>query len=307
MKGQLPGVHVTLLARGVGGKLAPLIPGLDDWIVLKERKPNLAAWLKLIRGRFDVVLDLSANDRSEFATLLARAKTRVTFKKWQRLGRRGRLYNAVCPGGIKENYMADFFLRILEPIGLEPRWVPAALKLSAERSAIEPQIDHLKRGGRRLAVIHPGTTEAKKYWTAEGWAAVIDHLKRQQRCSVLISRGNDPVEIEHLERIRSLAETTIDADEFISLPDLVTALHHCDIALGVDTGAMHIASLAEKPQVVLFGRSNWIQWRPRHEKARVLRPDEGDIVSVIPIPAAIGAIDELFPTTHNLNPAQIPG
>ena len=294
LRSQLPEAHLTVLSRGVAGKLAPLLPGIDESIVLKEGSANFGVMLALSERKFDIVLDLSANDRSALATLVSGASTRVTFEKWQRPGLRGKLYNFVHPGGISKRYIVDFFLEILKPIGLEPLRVPSALKLPKNHAAMEERISHWKRDGRKLVVIHPGTTEMAKYWSPEGWAAVVDHLKKDGRCSVVVSRGMDPFELKHIEEIKSHAESEIDFDDFITLPELVTVMHHCDIALGVDTGAMHIAALAEVPQVVFYNFLNWIQWRPRHQNARILRAAKGDPVDTIPISDALAAIDELL-------------
>lgn len=75
-----------------------------------------------------------------------------------------------------------------------------------------------------LAIVHPGTKEEAKYWTAKARAQTIGHLKREHRATVVISRGNDPFEIAHIDRIKSHAETGIDYDGLLPLPELVGEL-----------------------------------------------------------------------------------
>ena len=304
LRQQRPGAHITLLARGVAGKLAPQIPGVDTCLVLKTGRLNLGIWWQLWRQRFDMVLDLSANDRSAFATLVSWGKTRATFAKWQKPGLRGRLYNATQPGAILKRHMTDFYLGIVEAVGLQAQRVPAALIVpDRDRGpcqAVAARVDEWKGNGRKLAVVHPGTAEANKYWQPQRWAAVIDHLAQQHDCCIVISRGNDLAELAHIAEIKALLHQPVNFDDFLTLRELVVVLHACDIALGVDTGAMHVAASYEKTQVVLFGPSNWVQWGPRHANSRLLRPpDKGDgsenhSMDGISAAAAMAAVDELL-------------
>ena len=304
LRQQRPDAHITLLARGVAGKLASQIPGVDTCLVLTTGHLNLGIWWRLLHQRFDLVLDLSANDRSAFATLVSWAKTRATFAKWQKPGLRGRLYNVAQPGAILKRHMTDFYLGIVESVGLQAQRVPAAL-IVPDRDhgpcqAVATRVDEWKRSGRRLAVLHPGTAEANKYWQPQRWAAVIDHLAQQHDCIIVISRGNDPAELAHIAEIKALLHQPVDFDDFLTLRELVVVLHDCDIALGVDTGAMHVAASFEKSQVVLFGPSNWVQWGPRHVNSRLLRPEDTDdgrenqSMDGISTAAAITAVDELL-------------
>jgi ADP-heptose:LPS heptosyltransferase len=72
--------------------------------------------------------------------------------------------------------------------------------------------------------------------------------------------------------------------------------------VGVDSMAMHLAAMFERPQVALFGPTNPFHWRPRHDRALVLgsesplpmrdfdpRMKKGD-VKLIPTDAVVDAI-----------------
>lgn len=64
-------------------------------------------------------------------------------------------------------------------------------------------------------------------------------------------------------------------DESGPLVDLVVWLGHADIAVGVDTGAMHIAAMGRTRQVVLFTPRHAMQWATDQPNARVLVPPRG--------------------------------
>ena len=297
LREQLPDVELTLLAQGVAGRLAPLIPGLDRWLVLQPRRFHPWPWLELWGREFDAAIDLSATDRSRLALEVSGAPVRVGFEKWQRrrlLGT-GPIYNRPVPGAIGRRHIVEFFLSTLDALGLEVPASPprAALKVPDDRPGMAVRLEELRRRGR-LAVVHPGTTEPGKFWRPEAWADTIGHLVERHGCQVLMSQGRGGMEDHHLDEIRRRLRVPLAIDEFCPLEDLVMWLQRSDITIGVDTGAMHIAALARMKQVVLFTPKHAIQWATPQPNARILTPAQGPDVIGIPLAEVTGAIDELL-------------
>jgi ADP-heptose:LPS heptosyltransferase len=72
----------------------------------------------------------------------------------------------------------------------------------------------------------------------------------------------------------------IDLTGKLSLVELAALIAECRIILGVDSMAMHLASMLGKPQIALFGPTNPYHWRPRHPKALVVIPNEREPVEL---------------------------
>ena len=160
----------------------------------------------------------------------------------------------------------------------------------------------------RYAVVHIGTAREEKFWPVERWAEVIEHLQSAESrlhapCSmphaprsVLLTGTNAGLERPHLERLRSMLKVpVIDLTGQLSLVELAAVIDQCDLAIGVDSMAMHLAAMFGRPQVVLFGPTNPFHWRPRHARAVVLAAGhEGPVTDFQP--KAKGAPMELIST-----------
>jgi ADP-heptose:LPS heptosyltransferase len=67
------------------------------------------------------------------------------------------------------------------------------------------------------------------------------------------------------------------------------------LALGVDSMAMHLAAMYERPQVVLFGPTNPHHWRARHRLGITLAAGQAGPITTTQ-PKAPGAGMELIST-----------
>jgi ADP-heptose:LPS heptosyltransferase len=122
------------------------------------------------------------------------------------------------------------------------------------------------------AVVHPGSARREKFWIAQRWAALIDHLTQVCGLPVVVTGGPWRVELDHLAEIarhsragfRNLAGQT-------SLAAMAAVISKASLAITVDTGALHLAAAFRVPQVALFGPTNPFRWGPRHERAWIVR------------------------------------
>ncbi len=99
-----------------------------------------------------------------------------------------------------------------------------------------------------------------------------------------------------MDKLRSLLRVPcIDLTGQLSLVELAALIERCDLALGVDSMAMHLAAVFAKPQIVLFGPTNPYHWRPRHDQAVVLVAGQDEPATFFE-PRAKGAPMELIST-----------
>ena len=123
------------------------------------------------------------------------------------------------------------------------------------------------RPGELLIAIHPGAGAAAKRWAVEGFAAVADALARQYGARVILtgSAGEWELTQEIIARSetkpRSLASRT-------RLGQLASVFRRCRLAIGVDSGAMHLAVAVGTPTIHLYGPSDPVACGPYGDPER---------------------------------------
>ncbi len=242
--------------------LARCIPGLDQ-VLPYGGGLNLPVWASLLFGEWDLCLDFTGTDRSALMAWLSRAKTSRGYAKWGSAGWRARAYTELCDASVRDLHTVDFHLALA---GV-PAATPAAF-LSIPPH-LPSSISHLPSTGSPLAVVHIGTAREEKFWEDSRWAEVVEHLAKTHE--VTLTGTNAGLERPHLDALRSRLKTPVtDLTGRLSLVELAALIARCAVAVGVDSMAMHLAAMFQRPQVVLFGPTNPFHWRPRHPKAVVI-------------------------------------
>lgn len=105
--------------------------------------------------------------------------------------------------------------------------------------------------GRPLAVLIPVASDALKWWRAGKWARLNEELVRGGWQTVLVAPHDHP----HAEELFFRCDTRPLWPD-LSLGQLIALLARSDVAVGVDTGPLHVAAAAGRPWVGLFGATN---------------------------------------------------
>ena len=281
LRGAYPDSHITLVSAGASGGIAELI-GADECLNYRYGRPNLQIWTRLATSGFDICVDFGGTDRSALMAKVSRASVKATYEKFVDGRRRARAYTQLCGASVRDLHTVDFHLALVEEIsgeatdgsdsGKDGFLIPNSLADRArdlvDTRSTEP--------GARYAIIHPGTARPEKYWLPERWAEVIQRISDRGLVPV-ITGSDDPAERGHLGRIHDRLDCpVVDLAGQISLTELAALIDACDLAVGVDTAAMHLAAVSRRPQVVLFGPTNPFHWRPRHSDAAVLVASDSD-------------------------------
>lgn len=264
LKNARPEAEITLVTAGAANGLACLAAGVDRQWGYRKGKLSAGVWGGLLRGKFDLCLDFTGTDRSAFMAKLSGASSRATYAKWaSKSAARRRLYDVQSDASVRDLHTLDFHHALLGSAGITTEQVAPTLDIpeTAQKRAAELCPD------KPFAVIHAGTAREEKYWLPERWAEVIDAIDMP----VVLTGASDPFERAHLDAIKVAASReVIDLAGGLSLIETAAVIGRCELALGVDTAAMHLAACMEKPQIVLYGPTNPFHWRPRHEGAKVL-------------------------------------
>jgi ADP-heptose:LPS heptosyltransferase len=285
------GAHVTL---ALADNTAPLLPAMRDFVdealVFERGKLNTAHWWRALtrdRGRHEITLDFTGNDRSALLTLLGggarRLIARDALKRAPRW--RWRAYTDFVETNIRERHTVDRYLDHVRALDLpgkpdeSPRPAPVLHAPAEARAAAQQALERCGlRAAAPYAIVHPGSARAEKYWQPERWAAVIAHCQRELGTPVVLTGGRgDAVEEAHLAAIRSALKQPVAADLAgrLDLLALTALIEKAAWFLGVDSGPMHLVAAARRPAVVLFGPTNPFHWRPRHAGCFVLAAQHG--------------------------------
>lgn len=281
-----PDAEIVAIIPASFADLAGCFTGLDRVLPYEGLSLNTALWAYVALGEWDACYDFTGTDRSAFMTRLSRAKRRYGYAKFAR-GWRQHAYTDLCEASVRDLHTVDFHLALVdtEEKGFGGR------SLHTPDAVFEAFLG-LPKGPR--CVVHIGTAREEKFWPAERWAEVIEYISRTHH--VVLTGTNAGLERPHLDQLRALLKVPFtDLTGRLTLVELAALIEHSDLALGVDSMAMHLAATFGRPQVVLFGPTNAYHWRPRHPKAVVLTAGAGGVTQAFE-PKAKGAEMELIST-----------
>ncbi len=303
-----PDAEIELVADGACQDLAECLPGVTRVVCYRRGRPNAAVWAGVSCGEWDACLDFTGNDRSALLARLSGAERRIGYQRFSG-GARALAYNAFCEASVRELHTIDFHLALVAelagPSTSARGGLDVALNLPASTRA---RVDAIMREtGLRapFAILHPGTARREKFWPTERWvevAASLHHLG----CQVVMTGSGTGLEAADIAWIREHATTpVIDLTGQLKLSETAALIARARLAVGVDSMAMHLAALRRIPQVVLFGPTNPFHWRPLHDRAVVLTPNQegpvtifeprmsGGEMSRIAVSAVIDAVEKL--------------
>jgi ADP-heptose:LPS heptosyltransferase len=205
-------------------------------------------------------------------TKLSRAKLRVGYEKHARRLRR-LAYTSLSHASVRELHTVDFHLVLLAELGVPSPVAARGTPLKLPPDAKKRARFLLEESGISgpYAVVHPGTAREEKFWMNDRWAEVCASLHRHHNMSIALTGAGDGLELPHLEALRRRLRVPVaDLTGRLTLVEFAAVIAGCEIIVGVDSMAMHLAALFARPQVALFGPTNPYHWRPRHARARVL-------------------------------------
>jgi ADP-heptose:LPS heptosyltransferase len=261
LRAQQPQAELVIVVPSACEEIARAMP-VHQVLAYQPRRPNLPVWSSISTSAWDACYDFSGTDRSALMTGLSRAPQRIGYARFAQARVRAHAYSALCDASVRELHTVDFHRALLGlPLGLAV--APDSLQFPALNMQLPP----------RYALVHLGTAREEKFWPVERWAETITHLVQQRQLPVILTGTGTGLEEPHLQRLHSLLSCpVVDLTGKLSLMQTGSVLAHSSLALGVDSMAMHMASLARVPQIVLFGPTNPFHWRPLQPHAHVLTP-----------------------------------
>lgn len=114
---------------------------------------------------------------------------------------------------------------------------------------------------QRFAVVHPSPRWHYKRWTAEGWRALVGHLK-QRLARVVITGGAGDAERTYIDGLALGEDRVVRVDGKLRLAEVADLLRLASVYIGPDTSTTHLATACGTPTVTLFGPTDPVIWGP---------------------------------------------
>jgi lipopolysaccharide heptosyltransferase II len=237
---------------------APLLadhPALDERIVF-DRPRGAPAFVEFLgrvrRYRADLTLDLQRHLKSGVVSRVSGAPVRVGFHRRNTNEGNWLFNNRYLPPVPHLSSKLEHYLLFADRLGLPASAVEFRLRAGA---AEEAAADSLLAGvGRPFAVLFVGSTWESKTWLPEPTAATAEGLARRGLGVVLVgSPAEAPIAAEVARRARA---PLVDLAGKTTLRVLIAVFGRAALALGPDSGPMHVAAAVGTPVVSLFGATS---------------------------------------------------
>ncbi|WP_373182032.1 glycosyltransferase family 9 protein [Halomonas campaniensis] len=255
---QWPEARITwIIGKGEHSLLAGL-SGVE--FVVYDKGSGLsgmrALWRELADTRFDVLLHMQQALRASVLSLGLKADVRVGYDKARAKDAQHWFTHRQLAPHPRAHVLESFldFARLLGVEDLTPRWdlsiPPSAHDEAASLTGESPYLLTSPCANPRLRNF--------RNWSAEGYAAVIEHAWTQHGFRTVLTGGGSTQEREMGERIQALCqpEAVIDAIGGTSLKGLLALIARARAVIGPDSGPVHMANALGAPVVGLYATTN---------------------------------------------------
>ena len=178
--------------------------------------------------------------------------------------------------------------RLLKPLGIEDALGP--LKVFPDAKTVAQLKQKLFATTKRIA-LHISAREPERRWGIDNFTALAQHiLSTQPETQILLfwspGKPDDPHHPGDDEAAEQLIQA-VQSDRLVplhtqNLTELIAALSLCDLFIGTDGGALHLAVGLNKPCIALFenlpGKLN--HWYPWEVPSQVTHGEKIEVASV---------------------------
>ena len=239
-KKRFPDVHLTFLSHRRFTELVQIQPYIDD--VITGSKNTFGEWRRVVQkirtGRYKWLINTHSGGKSSLISLFSKAERRI---------------GSACLFFFKGIYheSLDRWSRLCD-FDISDRSFRSIFAASEDRESALAHLACLPEP-RLFAAIGAGSMW--KMWPTEQWIEFLRPLASKGWGIVL--NGHGPNEEEMGRKIESAVASgnvlnLVGALDFRKMAGLV---HHCTLAVGHDTGPMHLAALSGVPTMGLFNHS----------------------------------------------------
>ncbi len=193
---------------------------------------------------------------------------------------------------------------LLKPLNIAI--APGPLQVFPDALVVEALKSRLSVANKRIA-LHISAREAERRWGNDNFIALTQQILHTQPDTQILlfwspGKANDPHHPGDDEAASALIKA-VCSERLIPMPtqdltELIAALSLCDVFIGTDGGAMHLAVALRKKVLALFENkpdklNHWYPWQVSHELIHSLDKAKPDI-DQITLPQVEAALDRLL-------------
>ncbi|WP_163557861.1 glycosyltransferase family 9 protein [Halomonas sp. NO4] len=255
---QWPEARITWITGKAEHSLLAGLSGVE--FVVYDKATGLAGmralWRELADTRFDALLHMQQALRASVLSLGLKADVRVGYDKARAKDAQHWFTHRQLVPHPRAHVLESFldFARLLGVEDLSLDWdLPVPESAVTEAAALSGETPYLL-----LSPCANPRLRNFRNWSAEGYAAVIEHAWTQHGLRALLTGGGSTAEREMGERIQSLCrpEAVIDAIGRSSLKGLLALIDRAKVVIAPDSGPVHMANALGTPVVGLYATTN---------------------------------------------------
>lgn len=265
----------------------------------KEFRKKIHAWIgkvlllwRLRREQYDVVILATAVFNKRSTTLARSIHPKAIYgaapQKAELKSLPSSYHTVAIDGSISHTLQVLTYARAL---GIErpfPKAVHLYLSSEEKQQSLQERSLVLKKSDQPIIGIQLSARRPKQHWSFEQWKELISALLPCGRIRLFWSPGltkfaphpGDDLLAERLQH--SFPEGTLFVQATFDLRSLMVSVSVCDLFVGADGGAMHLAAALNIPTVTLFGDVNPEVWAPYSEQGVTLKSPSEELSDLAP-------------------------
>jgi ADP-heptose:LPS heptosyltransferase len=250
LRTRFPKARIRLIASYRSSEVLPLIPFIDDWLVLGKPN-NIGAHLRLLRQILfypsDLVVDLnpSLSKTSTILLRLIKAPIKLSFEKYRHTGI---LTHQIPPAQDKEP-MLERYRRLADALNAayEPRLELRVSEADAHQAALLFESFTKKGNPSFKMLIHPGNFKRRSScWKEECFARLSSELLKDPNIDIYYLAGPGE-EGQVRDIVRRITARNAPILPRMSLGVLAAFMRHMDLFFCNTTGTTHLAIAVGTP------------------------------------------------------------
>lgn len=283
-----PNAVTTIIAGSINQNVATLLPGVDQVISLRSFPRGISDLLRLLRTKFDLLIDPKDHRSSTSRILSDVLRYRLGLFSMHNLPS---FRNGVVIPPADGPHFVDSALAPLYSLGIDlPEVRRPSLSLGTTNSDVAGFVSPM------TILINVSAGARVRKWSLECWMEVVQSAvvaARELRWSVISAP-------EEMEETRAWAvENNLQFHETPSFEDAIHLVKNADLVLTTDTSIVHVASITNTPIVALFARrpENIARFAPLSRVRRVVTPtgEVGDVQEIL-VEQVVSALGEVLDT-----------
>lgn len=270
-----PDARIDVLCRPGVAPIFQRHPAVDRVVAMDEKKSPVQ-WvrgaLRLRSEKYDLGVLAPNSLGSALFLFLVGPRRRVGYA---RDGRGPLLTDRVyVTDANRQGHLVAYYQNLLLPLSQN---APGDGRLTLEagdkdRRAVRALLEELgAHDGDQIIGLNPGAAYGTaKRWLPERYREVAAHFGARPGTRVLV--GGSAAEADLCDAMADgLGDRVHAIAGRLALGPFIALVERMDAFVSNDSGAMHIAAALGRPQVAIFGPTDWVATAPRSDRAVVLR------------------------------------